>query len=418
MSETPLTIAAVRGAIQVAENRADLVQDATARLLTGLLARNGLNPAQIVSAIFTATPDLNADFPAHAARRLGWNDVPLLGAVEIAVPGALPRIVRVLLTVSGVAAGRRLVPVYLEGAAALRPDLAGGAAKGAGGAADGAGAAGSAPNAPAIASPRAPRTLAIIGLGQIGGSIGLALAGRSSWRRIGFDLDPTAAAAAHAAGAIDHVATSLADACRDADLAVIATPVDVIPACVLAAADTLPKHAALVDTGSARGGITEALRGARERGIDAMGGHPLAGNEGRGFASARAELFRDARFVLCPVDDPDRAAPAAILDLIGDLDASPLIASTDEHDAALARTSHLPYLLARALSSSGGDAAARGLSGPTFRDMTRVARSDPRVAEAYCRSNFAEIRAAWENLRTGMEALLGELAEARARMGS
>ncbi|MEO5617097.1 MAG: chorismate mutase, partial [Candidatus Eisenbacteria bacterium] len=143
MSETALTIAAVRGAIQVAENRADLVQEATARLLRALLERNSLNPGQIVSAIFTATPDLNADFPAHAARRLGWTDVPLLGAVEIAVPGALPRVVRVLLTVSGVAAGERLVPVYLDGAAALRPDLS-----------------------VTSGSTTPPRTLALIGLGQ------------------------------------------------------------------------------------------------------------------------------------------------------------------------------------------------------------------------------------------------------------
>ena len=91
MPEAPNAIAAVRGAIQVSENRADLVQAGTARLLTELLSRNALEPSQIVSAIFTATPDLDADFPAHAARRLGWTDVPLLGAVEIAVPGALPR---------------------------------------------------------------------------------------------------------------------------------------------------------------------------------------------------------------------------------------------------------------------------------------------------------------------------------------
>ena len=410
MPETPLTIAAVRGAIQVAENRADLIQDATARLLRALLERNALVPEQIVSAIFTATPDLDADFPAHAARRLGWNDVPLLGAMEMAVPGALPRVVRVLLTVSGVAAGLRLTPVYLEGAAGLRPDLAGG---------------GAAAAAPAGAATREPRTVAIVGLGQIGGSIGLALAGRSSWRREGFDLDPAAAAAALAAGAIDRVAASLADACRDADLAVIAVPVDAIPGCVAAVANALPKGAAMVDTGSARGGITEALRDARGRGIDAVGGHPLAGNEGRGFASARAELFRGARFVLCPLEEPssesgavDGGLPAPLLDLIADLGGKPLIASAAEHDAALARTSHLPYLLARALSSSGEAAAAAGLSGPAFRDMTRVARSDPRVAEAYCRSNLSEIRAAWGSFRAEMESLLGGLAETGTRTRS
>src|SRR5437762_2342851 len=117
-------IAAVRGAVQVAANRAELIREATARLLIALLEANRLEPARIVSAIFTATPDLDADFPAHAARRLGWTEVPLLGAREMGVPGALPRIVRVLLTVR-VARGARLQPIYLDGAAALRPDLAG-----------------------------------------------------------------------------------------------------------------------------------------------------------------------------------------------------------------------------------------------------------------------------------------------------
>src|SRR5689334_14888814 len=116
----PTRIAAVRGAIQVPANKPEAIRASTARLLTELIARNALKPERIVSAIFTATPDLTADFPAHAARKLGWTDVPLLGATEVDVPGALPRVVRVLVTV---ATTRKLVPVYLDGAEALRPDL-------------------------------------------------------------------------------------------------------------------------------------------------------------------------------------------------------------------------------------------------------------------------------------------------------
>ena len=385
MTEAPTTIAAVRGAIQVAENRADLVQTATARLLTELLTRNALVPAQIVSAIFTATPDLDADFPAHAARRLGWTDVPLLGAVEIGVPGALPRIVRVLLTVGGIAPGRRLAPVYLEGAAALRPDLA------ARGAAD----------SPAAAE-RGPRRVALVGLGQIGGSIGLSLAADRTWWRIGFDHARPAAEAALAAGAIDEIADSLHAACTGAELAVIATPVDAIPACVAEAASAMPRGAALVDTGSARAGISEAIAAAAARGIRALGMHPLAGNEGHGFASARDGLFRGATFAICD-GDREGETPAVVLALIETLGARPVAVTPATHDAALARTSHLPYLVARALSACGDADAARGLSGPAFRDMTRVARSDPRVAEAYCRSNLEEVRRAWALLRDDLE---------------
>ncbi|MGH7731831.1 MAG: chorismate mutase, partial [Candidatus Eiseniibacteriota bacterium] len=120
-------VAAVRGAVPVRANRSDDILAATVRLLTRLLEINRLAREQIVSAVFTATDDLDADFPAHAARRLGWTDVPLLNAREIPVPGAMPRVVRVLLTVHGVAPGARLEPVYLDEAAALRPDLTGGA---------------------------------------------------------------------------------------------------------------------------------------------------------------------------------------------------------------------------------------------------------------------------------------------------
>jgi monofunctional chorismate mutase len=386
MPELTTTVAAVRGAIQVADNRAELVQAATARLLTELVARNALAVDQIVSAIFTATPDLNADFPAHAARRLGWLDVPLLGAVEMLVPGALPRVVRVLLTVSGVPAGRRLEPVYLDGASALRPDLA---------------------RAPRAAGDGdAKCTLAIIGLGQIGGSIGLALARRGDWRRVGFDADARTMQRALELGVVDQAAASLAEACVAADLAVIATPVDVLAHCVASAAEALPPGAALVDTGSARAGVNDALREAARRGVRAVGGHPLAGNEGRGLDSARAQLFVGTRFVVCPAGD---GVPEIVETLIEAIGATPLRANDEEHDAALARTSHLPYLVARALDVIGGEAAARGLSGPAFRDMTRVARSDPRVAEAYCRANLAEVRASWTALRDEMEALLERL---------
>ena len=115
-------IAAVRGAVQVVANRADDIREATARLLLALLAANRLAVSDIVSAIFTATPDLDADFPAHAARRLGWTDVPLLGAGEVPVPGGLPRCIRVLLHFYTTQPQRGLKHMYLREAAKLRPD--------------------------------------------------------------------------------------------------------------------------------------------------------------------------------------------------------------------------------------------------------------------------------------------------------
>jgi len=382
------TIAAVRGAISVEANTRDAIHSATSRLLAALVERNRLAPADIVSALFTTTPDLTADFPAHAARRLGWTDVPLLGATEMDVSGAPARIVRVLVTVRGRAAGRRLEPVYLDGARTLRPDLSPAAAPASG----------------------AARRIAIVGLGQIGGSAGLALAGHSGWRRVGCDARPGRARAAKRAGAIDEAAPSLAAACAGADLALVAVPVDVLPAVIARVAAALPRGAVLLDTGSARAGVTEALRAAAARGVRACGGHPLAGYEGRGLAAARASLFAGARFALLP---DGRGVPRLARALVADLGAAPLVVSPAEHDAALARTSHLPWLVACALARTGSAAARRRLAGPGFAGMTRLAASDARVARAYVAANRANVAAAWRALRRELDRAVAGLGRRR-----
>ena len=382
------SIAAVRGAIDVPANTARDIQERTARLLTALVEANGLEPARIVSAVFTTTADLDADFPAHAARRLGWTEVPMLNAREIPVPGSMPRVVRVLLTVNGVAPGARLKPVYLEGAAALRPDLSG---------------AGAGPK-PGATGP--VRRLAIIGLGQIGGSIGLALAHGGRWTRTGFDTDPEALAAARAAGAIDEAAASLAAACAGADLAVLAIPVDVLPAAIDAVAAALPPRTVLLDTGSTRAGVSAALERAAARGVLAVGGHPIAGSEGQGFAAARARLFEGAPFALCAVRGE---IPALARQLVADLGARAIEVDPASHDRALARTSHLPWVMACALRDIGEAFARMGLSGPGFRDMTRLAASEPKVAGAYARANAREVAAAWSEFRAEVERRIREL---------
>jgi chorismate mutase len=114
---------AVRGAIQVDRDERELILEAVAELVTAVLERNALRPDQLVSVIFTATPDLTAEFPAYAARRLGLTDVPLLCATEIAVPGAMPRVIRLLAHVDTDTPRQSVHHVYLRGAANLRTDL-------------------------------------------------------------------------------------------------------------------------------------------------------------------------------------------------------------------------------------------------------------------------------------------------------
>jgi chorismate mutase len=114
----------LRGATTAAANTSDAILDATAELLAALQEANAFTPQDIESAIFTSTPDLTADYPARAARNLGWTGVPLLGAQEVPVPGGVPLCIRVLLHFYTARTPGRLKHIYLRGAASLRPDRA------------------------------------------------------------------------------------------------------------------------------------------------------------------------------------------------------------------------------------------------------------------------------------------------------
>lgn len=117
------SVRAVRGAIGVERDAADAVLDATRRLLEAMFERNAIASDDVVSVFFTATPDLRSVFPAEAARRMGLGSVPLMCAQEIAVTGAMARVVRVLLHFHTERSQREVVPVYLDGAETLRDDL-------------------------------------------------------------------------------------------------------------------------------------------------------------------------------------------------------------------------------------------------------------------------------------------------------
>ncbi len=119
---TDVRLRAIRGAITVAGDTGDEIADATGELLAAMLERNGLAVDDIVSVVFTATPDLIAEFPAAAARRLGLSATPMLCAQEIAVEGAMPRCIRALVHCS-MPASRAARHVYLREARQLRLDL-------------------------------------------------------------------------------------------------------------------------------------------------------------------------------------------------------------------------------------------------------------------------------------------------------
>jgi chorismate mutase len=118
-----VTVRGVRGAITVGADEPKAIHDATHHLLTEIIRRNDIEPEDIASVLFTLTPDLRAAFPALAARDMGWTLVPMLHAVEVDVPGAIARCIRVLVHVNSARTQQEIEHVYLGEAEKLRPDL-------------------------------------------------------------------------------------------------------------------------------------------------------------------------------------------------------------------------------------------------------------------------------------------------------
>jgi chorismate mutase len=119
-----MSVKAIRGATQVEENSVEAIAAGVKELLTEILKSNSLTPSDFISVLFTASPDLNAAFPAAFAREVGFESVPLICAVEIDVPGALARTIRLMAHVESQSSLEEISHIYLHGAKALRRDIA------------------------------------------------------------------------------------------------------------------------------------------------------------------------------------------------------------------------------------------------------------------------------------------------------
>jgi chorismate mutase len=120
----PMSVRAIRGAIQVEENSSAAIQEAVLELLPEILRANQISSDSVISVFLTCTPDLNAEFPAAFAREIGFENVPLICGVEMAVPGSLPLVLRVMLHVESPVSKTEIKHIYLRGASVLRKDLA------------------------------------------------------------------------------------------------------------------------------------------------------------------------------------------------------------------------------------------------------------------------------------------------------
>jgi prephenate dehydrogenase len=227
-------------------------------------------------------------------------------------------------------------------------------------------------------------TVAIIGVGLIGGSIGLALRERKLARRvIGIGRRATSLESAQARGCVTETTTSIASGVKEADLVVVCTPVELIAQHVSEAAAAAPKHCIITDAGSTKAQLIadaeRALAGSPPR-VAFVGSHPIAGSEKSGPEAAVANLFNGRVVVVTPTDQNADAAVVAVEQFWESLGACVARMHPAEHDAIIARTSHLPHLVASALAATTpGNGNSLPLTGSGWADTTRIASGDPEL---------------------------------------
>jgi prephenate dehydrogenase len=221
--------------------------------------------------------------------------------------------------------------------------------------------------------------LAVVGLGLIGGSIGLAAAARGD-RVVGYDSDPEAERTALERSAAGEVAPTLGEAVSGAELVVVCGPVAELPELVRQSLESAPADAVVTDVGSTKGRLVASV-GDHPRFV---GGHPVCGSEARGVANARADLFAEATWFITPTARTDADAHRRVHGFAASLGARPIAVDPEAHDRLVGITSHLPHAIANVLMNQAGAGKVDGHDplgavGGSFRDMTRVAGANPRI---------------------------------------
>lgn len=254
--------------------------------------------------------------------------------------------------------------------------------------------------------------VAIIGLGLMGGSLGLALRERRLARVTGYARRAETAQAAVACGAVDACADTASAAVAEADVAVFCTPVLTIPDLVRECRNAFRPGCAVTDVGSTKaeldGSVQHALAGT---GAIFVGSHPMAGSEKSGLEAARADLYEGAVTAVTPGVHATDDAVTRVCDLWSGVGSRVVRLEAAEHDALVARTSHLPHLVAALLvmAAARPPAAAGPFCGPGFRDTTRIAGGSPDMWHDIVKTNRAALLAELRAFGSDVERLTGLL---------
>ena len=227
------------------------------------------------------------------------------------------------------------------------------------------------------------QNVAIIGLGLLGGSVGLAVQDRAPGVvTTGFDRDPNVRAKARERGLVSKVCDTIEEAVGDADLVILCVPMGAMEGAARAMADALPKGAIVSDVGSSKTGLAETLAMVLPNN-PIIPAHPVAGTEQSGPEAGFASLFNNRWCILTPPKGADAAALEALSSLWTKLGARIEVMDAEHHDLVLAVTSHIPHLIAYTIVGTASDledvtrSEVIKYSAGGFRDFTRIAASDP-----------------------------------------
>jgi prephenate dehydrogenase len=225
--------------------------------------------------------------------------------------------------------------------------------------------------------------LAVLGVGLIGGSVGLAARRRLGAEVAGFDTNPANLERALELGALDRAATDVAAAAEGAEIVICAAPVAALPELVAAAVAATGEDAVVTDVGSTKRRLIEGLADG-EAAARFIGGHPLAGAETAGVVNAREDLFDGARWYLTPTERSSGLLYDRLQRAVAELGARPQAIDPDAHDRLMATVSHLPHVIANVLVREAAATLAAESErlpevGPSFRDTTRVAGANPAI---------------------------------------
>lgn len=247
-------------------------------------------------------------------------------------------------------------------------------------------------------------TIAIVGVGLIGGSLAAAVKQRRlAARVIGVGRNLPRLQSAERAGLIDECAVDLAAAAADSDLIVFCTPVDKIVEGLREAAPHCRPGTLLTDGGSTKESICAAAASFPD-GVHFVGAHPLAGSEKQGFEHANAELYSGRVCVITPHASSDPAAVSRVSDFWRQVGSTVIEMSPHEHDCILAETSHIPHFVASALAATLRD-ENRPFTSSGFRDTTRIAAGDEHLWAAIFQGNKSAVLAGLDRFEAQLRAL-------------